>query len=165
MVGGKEIKSQFSEGSMTVEAALLVPLLLGVMIFTVYVSVFLYNRCAAQALAGTAAVMAAGMEHESPAQIQKTLDRYLQEGKDHFPMVSDAKSEVSVSLLNVKVTVTVRQKVKAMLLPMTNREAEYTAKATVQRLDPAKYIRTVKIANKALKTGSRSEAGQKSDEG
>ena len=165
MVGGKERKQFLCEGSMTVEAALLLPLLLGTMIFTIYLAVFLYNRCAARSLAGTAAVMAAGMEHESPAQIQKTLDRYLQEGKKHFPMAGDVTSEVSVSLLNVRVTVNIRQKVTAMFLPLAKNEAEYKAKETVQRLDPAKYIRTIKIANKALKTGNPSGGKQTSDEG
>ncbi|MCR5282189.1 MAG: hypothetical protein K6E18_02370 [Lachnospiraceae bacterium] len=150
---------------MTVEAALLLPLLLGVMILLIYVSVFLYNRCAASALAGTAAVMAAGMEHESPAQIKKDLDRYLEEGKTHLPMAKEAACEVSVSLLQVKVRVKFRQKVEAMLLPLANREAEYTAKETVQRLDPAKYLRTIKIANKARDQSSRPQAGKQSDEG
>ena len=148
-------------GSMTVEAALLLPLLLGVMVFTIFAAVFLYNKCAVQAMADQAAVMAAGMEHESPAQIQKSLERYLEEEKTHLPLAEKAESKVSVSLLKVTTEVSVSQKVSAMLIPLTSQSAEFQAKATVHRLDPAKYIRTIKIAP-PMASGSCRKATQTS---
>ncbi len=141
-------KKRSMKGSSTVEAALVVPLLLGVIFFTVYAAVFLYNRAAAQSACGQAAVMAAGMEHENSATIESRIGAYLKEEGGHFPMVVGSRQEVKASLINVRVCSSLSQEVNAFFIPGGKRKLSFEAKETIQRLDPAAVLRMKKRAKK-----------------
>ena len=146
-MSGKKDGTVFA-GSMTVEAALLIPLFLGAMLFVVTLSVFLYNRAAATALSGTGAVLAAGMEHAGKAEIQRKVETYLNEEKDHFPLAEKVGCKVNVSAMKVRVQVTVSGSIFSPFLWGGKRSASHTGDAKVQRLDPAEYVRMIRIAEK-----------------
>ena len=136
-------------GSATIEAACLMPMVLGVIFLTIYLCVFAYNRAAAVSLAGRCIVEAAGMEQEGASVIESKVTGALQHGLNAMPMVSSS-GKVSASLLTVKVTAGFDQSMGVRLLSGLPKGMQFETSQIVTRLDPAKYLWTLKIAKEAM---------------
>ncbi|MBR4759089.1 MAG: pilus assembly protein [Lachnospiraceae bacterium] len=146
-------------GSATVEAACLMPMVLGVIFLTIYLSVYNYNRAAAVSLAGRCIVMAAGMEQEGAGIIEDKVMCYLDDGLQAMPMVT-ASGEVSAGLMTVKVTTGFDQTMGVHLFSSLPGGMQFKTTKTMTRLDPATYLWTVKIAKDAMGNGAGSRVSE-----
>ena len=149
-------------GSMTIEAACLMPMVLGVIFLTIYLCVFAYNRAAAVSLAGRCIVEAAGMEHEGASVIQSRVTGCLDRGLGAMPMVTPS-GKVSAGLLTVKVNCGFEQTMGVRLLSLLPKGMQFETTQTCTRLDPAKYLWTIRIAKDAM-AGSGPQTGSEKGE-
>lgn len=98
------------KGSFTIEAALLMPFLLFVVLTLMQISFFLYNREAATVIASQAVLKGVQMEMEGRNSIKKELQYFLKEETREKILFADKISwNISVSLTKVKVEVFVSQ--------------------------------------------------------
>ena len=152
----KRILRMNCRGSATIEAALLIPLILSVVMMLIYLSLFLYNRAAAVSLAGRALVMGAGMESEGAKKIEQRMNAFLKEGENHLPFVKSSKVTADVSLTGIKTGIDLTGRMNSFFLPRVAREPSYSWHGRVERLDPAGYIWKIRIA-KQLGVGRNAE--------
>lgn len=103
-------KNAIWNGSTTIEMALLMPLLIGVMLLVIYFSFFLYNRQAITTIAYSAAVRGAQMEQEGKNRIQQEITRYVEEESKRLLFVSQMKHSVKVTTGKVNVSIDLQQK-------------------------------------------------------
>ena len=141
-----------SKGYATIEATIIVPLCLGVIMITISLGIYMYNKTAAVSLSSRAAVMAAGMEHEGSGQIESTIGKYTGDRIGSLPL-AHAQNNVRVSLTKVKAGISFSQSTGLKLIPGIPEIMSYETTQKVTRLDPARIIWTVKIAqNMTAKT-------------
>ena len=152
----KRILKMDSCGSATIEAALLIPLILSVVMMLIYLSLFLYNRTAAVSLAGQAMVLGAGMENEGAKKIGQSMNAFLHEGEKHLPLVKSVETSADVSLTGIKAGIDLTGRMNGFFLPGAASEPSYSYHGRVERLDPAGYIWKIRIA-KQLGSGGKSK--------
>ena len=140
------------------------PMVLGVIFLTIYLCIYAYNRAAAVSLAGRCIVMAAGMEQEGAAIIEREVTPPLNDGLAAMPMVR-ASGKVSANLLTVNVTAGFEQTMGVRLLASLPKGMQFETTQTMTRLDPAKYLWTIKISKDTMENigkgrGSEPEKGE-----
>ncbi len=89
------------------------------------------------------------MEQEGASVIESKVTGALQHGLNAMPMVSSS-GKVSASLLTVKVTAGFDQSMGVRLLSGLPKGMQFETSQTMTRLDPAKYLWTLKIAKEAM---------------
>lgn len=139
-------------GSTTIEAALLMPLLLGIMLVVIYFSFFLYNREAAMTIAYTAAIKGAQMEQEGKNQIQQEITRYVEEESKRLLFVHQIDYSVKVTTGQVKVSIHLTQKVPYQsLLEHIGADGVFccNVEKSAVRLHPASVIWEIRRAENA----------------
>ena len=141
---------RWTAGTMTVETAVVIPLLLGVVMLLLFWSVFLYNRAAAVSLTGRAVVLAAGMEQESSHSVEQRVNAWLQEGLRHLPLTKSRSAKGSASLLSASAKVSLQGVSHSFFGPLKDQALLFEDKRKVQRLDPAGFIWSCRIAASAL---------------
>ena len=140
----------YAGGYSTVEAAILIPLCLGVIMLTIFLGIYMYNKTAAVSLASRAAVIAAGMEHEGAGRIESSISDYTHERIESLPM-TNAGYSVDASLLNVKVSVSFDESTGVHLIPGIPKTLSFQTTQKISRLDPAAFLWTVKNAENLTK--------------
>ena len=149
-------------GSMTVEAALLMPLILGVIFLVVYLSVYMYNRAAVTCAAARTAVLAGQMEHEGGNIIEAECMRVLGQSVDALPMTYAATKAVEAGLLSVETKAGFSQSRGFFFLPVKKGDYVFEKSFRTQRLDPARFLWSVKIVENK-KQSKRSDPDMKKD--
>ncbi|MBE5882222.1 MAG: hypothetical protein E7289_07960 [Lachnospiraceae bacterium] len=92
------------KGSFTIEAAIVVPFLLLIMLLLIHISFFLYNREAATVIASRAVLKGVQMEQEGKADIKNEIASFLEEETSaHLIFTQSVRWDVSVTLTKVKV--------------------------------------------------------------
>lgn len=131
------------KGSTTIEAALLMPLLLGIMLLVIYFSFFLYNREAVTAIAYTAAIKGAQMEQEGKNRIQKEITRYVEDENKRLLFVSQAEHSVKVTTGKITVSIDIIQNTPFQsILQQIGADGvfRYSVEKSAKRLHPASVI-------------------------
>lgn len=99
------------KGSFTLEAALVIPVLMFVIMLTVQMSFFLYNRQAVTVMASQAVLYGVQMETEGKAAIKKELEAFLKEETEKRLLFTDSADwDVKVTATKVAVTISFSQK-------------------------------------------------------
>lgn len=99
------------KGSFTIEAAILVPILLLIVVFLIHISFFLYNREAATVIASRAALKGVQMEQEGKADIKRELTSFLEEEIGAYLIFTESvRWDISVTLTKVKVSIRLTQR-------------------------------------------------------
>ena len=137
----KGVKQAQNNGSMTVELALLMPLLLTVFVLVIHGSIFLYNRETIETIACLALHRGLQMEHDGKKAVQGEVEAYLDQCLSEKLLLGPAVSkQVTVSLTSVSVTIEISQNIPVPGLPRLLRgdgsfHARVRKKGT--RMDPA----------------------------
>lgn len=99
------------KGSFTIEAALLIPILMFVIMLMLQLSFFLYNRHAITVMASQAALYGVQMETEGKVAIEKQLHNFLKEETEKRLLFTESVEwDVAVSVTKVEVTISLTQK-------------------------------------------------------
>lgn len=100
------------KGSFTIEAALVIPVLMFVLMLVIQLSFFLYNRQAITVLSSQAALYGVQMETEGKPVIEKELHTFLKEETGNRLIFTESVDwDVTVTMTKVKVTVSFSQKI------------------------------------------------------
>lgn len=133
--------------SATIEVALLMPLLIGIMLLVIYLSFSLYNREAITTIAYTAALKGAQMEQHGQKRIQEEIGSYVERECKKLLFIRKEEHSVKATMGKVRVTINVVQKVPFCALPIL-RETEglfqYGAEHTVRRMHPSSIIQEIR---------------------
>ena len=99
------------KGSFTIEAAIIIPILMFVVMLVIQLSFFLYNRHAITVMASQAALYGVQMETEGKPMIEKELHSFLkEETESRLLFTESADWNVKVTMAKVRVTVCFMQK-------------------------------------------------------
>lgn len=139
-------KERSLQAYMTVEATFLMPMILGGIIFIIYLGFYLYNCCLLQQAAYTAALRGSLLEERSNSEIRQwtgeELDRLLEQ---RLLAWKEWGSHVEVSAAEVKVRVWAEGGIPFRgFLSSQIGFWEYETSADAKRLDPVFYIRTLR---------------------
>lgn len=130
-------KSCIKKGSSTVEAAYLIPMLMMLVAFLIYLSFFLYNRLLVTETAYLCALRASRLEYgtakECYAVAEKSLTDLL---KGKLPAMEQCETKTEVTGAKVGITIRIRQK-----FPFWEKQLEYSVKKDAVRLNPYQFIR------------------------
>ena len=139
----KEYKNR---GSFTVEAAVLIPLILSVVMLLIFFSIYLYNRSAAVSMTGRACVLAAGMEQESGRQVKRAMEDFLRDTAGCLPLASEVDRSAKADLLTAEARVSFMGSSGSFFLPVSRPDFSFSDKRRIQRIDPARVIWGIRIA-------------------
>ncbi len=155
------IRKKSLRGSSTIEAALIIPLIMGVVIMVIYLSVYLYNKAAATSLAARAAVLSGQMEHEGANVIEARADKVLQEGINALPMTGRCEAGAKAGLLSVDISIGFDQGRGLFFIPAGGSDYHFEKSFKAVRLDPAGFLWSVKIVENKKNKGSGSSTENK----
>jgi Flp pilus assembly protein TadG len=141
---GKNNKEQrVTDGYLTTEAAMVMPLLLAGIVFTLYLGFYLYNVCLVRETAYTAALRGSLEQDMGTAALKDYTEKQLDELlSGRLLAASAAEKEVKVSLtrVTVRVSLSMDMPFSAFISPLT-RLWTYTATASAKRLRPTAILR------------------------
>lgn len=130
----------------TIEAALVIPMILGGIVFILYVGFYLYNFVAIKQTAYIAALRGSQMKQASSAKIKKYVEEQVDELlAGQILARKNIEKEVKVSTGKIKVKIDTKVKIffaKLLFLEETNWEIK--GEAQVNRADPIEIIRGVR---------------------
>lgn len=99
------------KGSFTIEAAILMPLLILIIWLLIQISFFLYNRHAITVIASQAALRGVQMETEGKQSIEKSLQSFLKEETEEKLLYTDSVCwEIKITMTKIKVKISLSQK-------------------------------------------------------
>lgn len=153
-------KQEDNNGSMTVELALLMPLILAVIVLVIHGSIFLYNRETIETIACLSVHRGLQMEHDGKKAIQNEVEHYVKQSLENKLLLSPAvTAQVTVSLTSIHVTIELEQKnpipgIAALLPGKGNFSAKVSKKGT--RMDPADVLWAVSGVRSAVSSGQTS---------
>lgn len=131
---------------LTIEAALVIPMILGGIVFILYVGFYLYNLVAMEQTAYIAALRGSQMKQASSAKIKKYVEEQVDELlTGQILAKEDIEKEVKVSTGKIKVKIYTKLEIlfaKLLFLEETNWEIK--GEAQVSRADPIEIIRGVR---------------------
>lgn len=149
------------QGSSTVELSLLMPMLLTLFAFLIYLSFFLYNRIETSANAYICALRGSRMEQEAPKatyQLMKKESTRLMKGS--LLAIQVYREQIEVKGNNIQVTYQISQQVPAVLiLDRLFQKDTWNFQVTkkVKKLHPVSFIRNCRklsdLKNKKRKEG------------
>lgn len=152
-----------AEGSSTIELSLIMPMLLTLFTFLIYLSFFLYNRVETTANAYICALRGSRLEQETA---EKTYQHMKKESgrlmKGNLLSLQEYKEQMEVKGNHVQVTYGISQKVPgavilADLFAEDTWEFQITQKA--HKLQPVFFIRNCKKLNNLKKKQGKDEEG------
>lgn len=131
---------------LTIEAALVIPMVLGGIVFILYVGFYLYNLVAMKQTAYIAALRGSQMKQDSSAKIKKYVEEQVDELlTGQILAKEDIEKEVKVSTGTIKVKIyTKLEFLFAKLLFLEETNWEIKGEAQVSRADPIEIIRGVR---------------------
>lgn len=134
------------KGYMTIEASLLMPMLLCSIIFTMYTGMYLYDNCVIQQSAYIAALRGANQTREGDDKIKQVTEEALSKvlGK-RLVMIPGIQKEIQINRSSVTVTITATMEMPfSSFLTEELKLWQIQKKGTANRLDPVKNIRDMR---------------------
>ena len=131
---------------LTIEAALVIPVILGGIVFILYVGFYLCNLVAMKQAAYIAALRGSQMKQASSAKIKKYVEEQVDELlTGQILAKEDIEKEVKVSTGKIKVKIYTKLEILfAKLLFLEEANWEIKGEAQVSRADPIEIIRGVR---------------------
>lgn len=134
---------------MTIEASLILPVIVGGIIFVLYLGIFLYNSCTIKQTAYIAALRGSQIKNMS----QKEIETYVEKQIDEllFQQIlarDDMKKEINISM--GKVTVKMGTDVKMPFAKLLSAKIDFweiKGEGYANRVDPIEIIRGVRKIN------------------
>jgi len=137
------------EGSFTLEAALLTPLILGSIIVIMYLSLYIHNQVALYSIAYEGALKASQLDDDEQSEIYRIIDELLENkllGAGIF------KKQVEINGESIKVFLSGSMSVPEIMdLLMPYGDLSIFGKSEIQRKDTVSLIRKYRLVDK-LKT-------------
>ena len=134
---------------MTIEASLLMPMIVGGIIFILYLGVYLYNSCTVKQTAYIAALRGSQVKNASLSQIETYVESQIEELLFHQILAKEnMKKEVDVSM--GKVTVKIGTDVKMPFADLISPQIhfwEINGEGYANRVNPVDIIRGVRKVN------------------
>lgn len=131
---------------LTIEASLVIPAVIGGIVFVLYIGFYLYNLATIQQTAYIAALRGSQIKRVSSIQIQNYVEEQVDEllsGK--ILAKENIRTEVKVSVSSIKVKIYTNVKIIFLsLLPLEEKDWEIKGEAQVNRVNPIKIIRGVR---------------------
>ncbi len=136
---------------MTIEASLIMPIILGGIIFTIYLGVYLYNICAIRQAAYIAALRGSQLRNVSSDEIEIYVEQQLDKLLSGQILAKDKiRKEIRVSAFKVKVEISADMQ---MLFAgfISSKAGLWTMEieAAANRIDPVDIIRDVRKINES----------------
>ena len=142
------------EGSYTVEASLLFPFILSVIVFIMYMSFFFHDRCVMNQSAYQAALRASRVKTGDNA-VMGTAERAANELMNRTVLAtSDVTHSIDISGSEVQVRYEGTLKIPAGVLFMDiygSDGIKVSGKGCAKRKDPVKFIRQCRVVEKMVK--------------
>lgn len=134
---------------MTVEASLLIPVILGGIIFILYVGFYLYNFAVMKQTAYIAALRGSQIKQVSSDRIESYVEEQVDELlRQRILAKEDIKKEIKVSKGSIKVKLYTNIKIfLEEFLPFGKKSWEIKGEAKVDRVDPIEIIRGARKIN------------------
>ena len=134
---------------MTVEASLVIPLILGGIIFVLYIGFYLYNFVTVRQVAYIAALRGSQMKEASSSEIENFVEKQVDELLLGQILAKESiKKEVEVFTGSIKVKIYTSVKIPfAGLLSITDNFWEIRGESRVNRTEPIEIIRGVRKIN------------------
>ena len=141
-------KRKTCDGYLTLEATFLMPLIFGGIVFTIYLSFFLYNACLIQQAAYTAALRGSLIREGSNGQIQEAVREELRELLESRLLATEEwEEEIRVTYTEVNVRVRARGRIPLIEIISDSIGAwTYEGEGQAKRLKPVEFIRTIRRA-------------------
>lgn len=140
----KRQKVRNCRGSVTVELALLMPLIFGTLMLLIYIGFYLYNRETIETIACMGLHKGLQMEHEGRAAVQKEVEDYVQSClQERLILSPTVTQQVQVSLTSVCVVIEMEQEFPfSGALRILSGQQSFRAKVKKKgrRMDPAAVI-------------------------
>lgn len=136
---------------MTIEAALVFPIVLSGIIFVIYLGFYLYNASVIRQMSYIAALRGSQLTQANSSQIKKYVEEQLQQlGKEKILGEGELVQDVAISFNEVKVKVEMKMKVPFMEgIPFVNRLWHIKGEAKAGRINPVDIIRGVRKINES----------------
>ena len=134
---------------MTVEASLVIPLILGGIIFVLYIGFYLYNFVTVRQVAYIAALRGSQMKEASSSEIENFVEKQVDELLLGQILAKESiKKEVEVFTGSIKVKIYTSVKIPfAGLLSITDNFWDIRGESRVNRTEPIEIIRGVRKIN------------------
>jgi len=128
---------------MTIEASLIIPIVLGGIVFIMYIGFYLYNFATIKQTAYIAALRGSQLRNVSSAEIENFVEKQVDELlQRQIVAKEDIKKEVKVSMGNIKVKIYTGVKI-----PFAENILEINGESQVNRMEPIEIIRGVRKIN------------------
>lgn len=128
----------------TVEAALVLPIVIGVILFLIYSVFFQYNRCLMEQDVGALALKGCSIQADDKSLLMLQLEEYADNVYEK-KYIAWGKSRMEIKLEGRNIQVIQRGKLKfslgSLLLGETEKNWDTTAEFENQRIDPVGLIR------------------------
>lgn len=133
----------------TVEASLVIPLILGGIIFVLYIGFYLYNFATVKQVAYIAALRGSQTKDVSSAEIENYVEKQVDELLlGQILAKENIKKEVEVFAGSIKVKIYTSVKFPfAVLLPFADNFLEIQGESWVNRTEPIEIIRGIRKIN------------------
>lgn len=134
---------------MTLEASLIIPMVLGGIVFILYIGFYLYNSCAIKQAAYIAALRGSQVKNASSDEIEKYVEQQLDDLLSHQILAKgNIEKEIKVSIWKVKVKINtdIKMPLAEWLSSITNLW-KIEGEAEASRVDPIEIIRGARKLN------------------
>ena len=133
----------------TIEASLVLPLILGGIIFVLYIGFYLYNFATVKQVAYIAALRGSQTKNVSSAEIETYVEKQVDELLlGQILAKENIKKEVEVFAGSIKVKIYTSVKIPFMgFLPFTDNFLEIQGESWVNRTEPIEIIRGIRKIN------------------
>lgn len=136
---------------MTIEATLIFPMILGGIIFTIYLGFYLYNACVINQISYIAALRGSQLTEGSSKEIRLYVEEQLQQlMKEKLLGKGEIKQGVVVDFSEIKVKVELKMTVPVMEeIPFVEQLWKIKSEAKASRVNPVAIIRGVRKINES----------------
>ena len=136
---------------MTVEASLIMPIILGGIVFTIYLGIYLYNVCAIRQAAYIAALRGSQLRNASSSEIEVYVEQELEKLLSGQILAKNKiGKEIKVSLHKIKVEI--NTDMKALFTGFISSKTGFWTveiEAEANRVNPVDIIRNVRKLNES----------------
>lgn len=144
------IKNNFKKyrfkGYLSIEASLIMPMIILLFVFIIYFTCYLYNLCLIKQIAYVAALRGSQILNGSDAQIKEYVEEELEELLEK-PLVYVSELEKSVNVSSNKVRVELSGKMNIAFYQMQfvkKNQWEIYGVGSANRVDPVTFIRNIR---------------------
>ena len=133
----------------TVEASLVIPFILGGIIFIIYLGIYLYNVCTLKQVSYIAALRGSQLKTVSGEEMKQYTEQQLSQLSEH-QILAKEELETKINVTNSKVKVRITTKVTMLFADFISKTVgdwNIENEAEANRLNPVDIIRNVRKIN------------------